>query len=263
MERMIRKRFVAIPVLAIAAHFVISNILYFSVEKLFLDILHISEEHFAKFSYLGELLIYVVLILLFFIIYSLLWKRDGNEINTEVNFNDSIISIIAGAGVSGVSYLWVVLAGQIPALQKSIDAMNVGNKNIAGGSMLGAFLIAVISAPIIEELLFRGIVFKAVRKISPAWAAILISSVLFGIYHMNIVQAVYAAFMGAVAGIIYEKKNNLLFPVLVHFANNLIAAVQGFAPQTIVEIINIISLIMVIPLGYIIYSLLRSKSLRD
>ena len=83
-------------------------------------------------------------------------------------------------------------------------------------------MIAVIAAPVVEEILFRGIVLRSMRKFTPTWAAILISSVLFGAYHLNIVQAVYATLMGIAAGILYEKKRNLLFPILVHFANNLI-----------------------------------------
>ena len=263
MEYAIKKRFIVIPILAVALHFLMSNILYFSVEKLFLDALHIPEEQFMKISYLGELLIYSVLIILFFTIYRLLWRKDSNELNTETNVKDSIISIGAGIGVSGVSLIWLMLAGQIPALQKSIEAMDAGTKNIGGGSVLGGFLIAVVSAPIIEEILFRGIIFKAIRKISPAWIAIAVSSVLFGIYHMNIVQAVYATFMGVVAGIIYEKKKNLIFPILVHFANNLIAFLQDAMPQALGEMINIIAIMMVIPLGYIIYRLLRYKELKE
>ena len=65
--------------------------------------------------------------------------------------------------------------------------------------------------------------------------------------------------MGIVAGIVYEKKKNLLFPILVHVANNLIAMVQGFVPSGVDEMINIFVLIMIIPLGYVIYRLLRHK----
>ena len=56
-------RFIAIPILAIAAHFLLSNILYFSVEKLFLNVLNIPEKQFTRLSYLGEILIYLVLTL--------------------------------------------------------------------------------------------------------------------------------------------------------------------------------------------------------
>ena len=56
-----KMRFIAIPVLAIAAHFLLSNLLYYFVERLFLDIFHIPVQQFMKYSYLGELLISTVL----------------------------------------------------------------------------------------------------------------------------------------------------------------------------------------------------------
>ena len=249
-----RTKFIAFPIFVIALHLVLSNILYYIAEKLVLDIFHIPKEQFAKFSYLGEAFVYAVLILVFFTIYKLVFSKDKEEAKLSLNPKYSIKCLVAGVGVSGVSLLWIMLAEQLPALKDSLNAMNMGNENIGGGSFLGAVVVAVIGAPLIEEIVFRGIVFRSLRRVSPPWVAILVSSVLFGLYHMNTVQIVYATFMGLVAGIIYEKSNNLLFPILVHVANNLVAAIQGFIPFESGDIImNVISLIMIIPMGYIIY----------
>lgn len=48
---------------------------------------------------------------------------------------------------------------------------------------------------------------------------------------MNLVQFVHTTFMGIVAAVIYEKSNNLMYPIFVHVANNLIGAVQSFIPS--------------------------------
>ena len=79
-----KKRYFAIPILAIALHFFLSNLLYFLVERLVLDVFHISPQQFMKYSYWGEILIYAVLILVFFTLYKLLWRKeispdDGGE----------------------------------------------------------------------------------------------------------------------------------------------------------------------------------------
>ena len=153
-----------------------------------------------------------------------------------------------------------MLAEQLPSLQKSVEAMNAGAENIAGGNAFGTFMIA---APVVEEILFRGIVLRSMRKFTPTWAAILISSVLFGVYHLNIVQAAYATLMGIAAGILYEKKRNLLFPILVHFANNLITMLQGFAPSEVNELISIFILIMIAPAGYVVCRSLRQGKRAD
>ena len=225
-----KKRYFAIPILAIALHFLLSNLLYFLVERLVLDIFHISPQQFMKHSYWGEILIYAVLILVFFTLYKLLWRKDISEPRTATNFKDVLGSLVVG---------------------------------FAGGNAFGTFMIAVIAAPVVEEILFRGIVLRSMRKFIPVWAAILISSVLFGVYHLNIVQAAYATFMGIAAGILYEKKKNLLFPILVHFANNLITMLQGFAPSEVNELISIFILIMIAPAGYVICRSLRQGKRAD
>ena len=260
---MMKKRYLAIPILAIALHFLLSNLLYFLVERLVLDIFHIPLQQFMKHSYWGEILIYAVLILVFFTLYKLLWRKDISEPRTATNFKDVLGSLVVGFGICGISGLWIMLAEQLPSLQKSVEAMNAGAENIAGGNAFGTFMIAVIAAPVVEEILFRGIVLRSMRKFTPAWAAILISSVLFGAYHLNIVQAAYATFMGIAAGILYEKKKNLLFPILVHFANNLITMLQGFAPSEVNELISIFILIMIAPAGYVVCRSLRQGKRAD
>ena len=262
-DRMMKKRYFAIPILAIALHFLLSNLLYFLVERLVLDVFHIPSQQFMKHSYWGEILIYAVLILVFFTLYNLLWRKDISEPRTATNFKDVLGSLVVGFGICGISGLWIMLAEQLPSLQKSVEAVNAGAENIAGGNAFGTFMIAVIAAPVVEEILFRGIVLRSMRKFTPAWAAILISSVLFGAYHLNIVQAAYATFMGIAAGILYEKKRNLLFPILVHFANNLITMLQGFAPSEVNELISIFILIMIAPAGYVVCRSLRQGKRAD
>ena len=262
-DRMMKKIYFAIPSLAIALHLLLSNLLYFLVERLVLDVFHISPQQFMNYSYWGEILIYAVLILVFFTLYKLLWRKEISEPRTATNFKDVLGSLVVGFGICGISGLWIMLAEQLPSLQKSVEAMNAGAENIAGGNAFGTFMIAVIAAPVVEEILFRGIVLRSMRKFSPAWAAILMSSVLFGVYHLNIVQAAYATLMGIAAGILYEKKRNLLFPILVHFANNLITMLQGFAPSEVNELISIFILIMIAPAGYVVCRSLRQGKRAD
>lgn len=79
--------------------------------------------------------------------------------------------------------------------------------------------------PIVEELLFRGGVFRVFRKwISFPWAMI-ISSVVFGAYHGNLVQFVYAGLCGVLLAYLYEKYHTILAPILSHAAMNIVAVI--------------------------------------
>lgn len=77
---------------------------------------------------------------------------------------------------------------------------------------------------------------------------------------MNMVQAVYASFMGIIAAIIYGKTNRLIYPVLVHAANNFIGVIQSMiSSETGIFVFNMITFVMVIPMCYTIWHLLKQN----
>lgn len=257
-------RFILLPILAIAVHYFMSGILLYGFYSFFINVLRITEEQFAGFSGLVEIFINIVLILIFFIVYRWVFKSDMDERSSIPSVKGTAMSLITGAGISGVSYLWIMLAKNIPAFQESLSAMEAANKSIEGGSGLELILTVVIIAPLVEELLFRGIVFRSMQKVFPVWISIMLSAIMFGAYHMNLAQAVYATFMGIVAGIIYHKTNRLKYPIIVHAANNFIGAMQSFIPSKAGSLmIDMFSLIMIIPMCYIIYHLLKKHTAKQ
>lgn len=78
----------------------------------------------------------------------------------------------------------------------------------------------VIISPFMEELIFRGIFFNRLRYELPFYAANLMQAVLFGIYHWDIIQGIYAFGIGLILGYLYEKTRTLCAPVLVHMMIN-------------------------------------------
>lgn len=253
-------QFILLPILAIAIHYFMSGVLLYGFYSFFINVLHITEEQFVCFSSLVEIFINIVLILIFFIVYRGVFKSHMDEMSSIPNIQVTAISLIVGTGISGVSYLWIILAQNIPTFQNSLSAMETVNKSIESGSGLELILTVVIVAPLIEELLFRGIVFRSMQKVFPVWVSIMLSTIMFGVYHMNLIQAVYATFMGIVAGIIYYKTNRLKYPIIVHAANNFIDAMQSFISSKAGSlIVDMFSLIMIISMWYTIYHLLKNN----
>lgn len=79
--------------------------------------------------------------------------------------------------------------------------------------------------PIVEEVIFRGLGFRLLRRWIPfAWAMI-ISAVAFGAYHGNLVQFVYAGLCGMLLAYVYEKYQTLLAPILSHAVMNIVAII--------------------------------------
>lgn len=82
----------------------------------------------------------------------------------------------------------------------------------------------LIEAPIIEELLFRGILLNGLLnkyKSNPK-KAIFYSAIMFGVVHLNIPQGINAFIAGLILGFIYYYTKSLKLTMFAHFINNLI-----------------------------------------
>ena len=90
------------------------------------------------------------------------------------------------------------------------------------------FITIAIAAPILEEWLFRGIILDGLLKRYSAKKAILLSSFLFGILHLNPWQFVGAFILGIFIGYIYFHTKNLGYCILIHFSNNFVATIALF-----------------------------------
>lgn len=75
-------------------------------------------------------------------------------------------------------------------------------------------------APLLEEILFRGLVQNALVKKLPAWAAILGASAIFGAVHMDYHAFPALMMMGAVFGTLYHKTGSLRVNIVAHMINN-------------------------------------------
>lgn len=90
------------------------------------------------------------------------------------------------------------------------------------GQPVGLMILVVgIIGPICEELMFRGIVFHRLKDWVKPQAAIVISALLFGIYHGNVVQFFYATCMGVMLAVIYDRTGTLWISIVAHIAANL------------------------------------------
>ena len=92
---------------------------------------------------------------------------------------------------------------------------------IYGSSIVLQLIAAGIVAPIVEEMIFRGLIYKRVKEISNIKIAAILSAVLFGVFHGNWVQAPYAIIIGLIAVFVYEKYKSIFAPILLHMAANI------------------------------------------
>ena len=84
------------------------------------------------------------------------------------------------------------------------------------------FVFILIEAPVLEELLFRGVLFGGLTKIMPIWPAILLSGLVFAVIHINAATLIPLWFLGAAFAWLYVRTGTLLAPMAVHFTFNAI-----------------------------------------
>ena len=91
------------------------------------------------------------------------------------------------------------------------------------------FIIQVLSiaiaGPVVEEMIFRGLVFRRMRDYSAPLPAVILSSVIFGAFHMNLTQGLFAFALGILLALIYERTGRLIYPIAGHMANNLFSVI--------------------------------------
>ncbi len=93
-------------------------------------------------------------------------------------------------------------------------------------SLTVQIISTVILAPIVEEIMFRGMILNRLMSAFPKWAAVLVSAIAFGALHMNWTQGIFAGLVGIVFGVVYVKTRSLWLCIFAHAANNLWATLM-------------------------------------
>lgn len=98
---------------------------------------------------------------------------------------------------------------------------------------VAGFITVCILAPVFEEILFRGILLRGLLQngTSPI-IAIILSSFLFGLAHLNPWQFLGAGFLGAIFGFVYYRTKSLWLVMFLHALNNMISFVMMIKYET-------------------------------
>lgn len=102
-------------------------------------------------------------------------------------------------------------------------------------NVLGALSISLFG-PILEEVMFRGAIQGYItRKTGKPVLAIIVASLIFGIFHINPIQVVYASLLGMIFGWIYYRTGSLLSVIVGHVLNNTMATLTMLTMSNVDE----------------------------
>lgn len=90
-------------------------------------------------------------------------------------------------------------------------------------NMAAMFFAIAIAAPVVEELLFRGLLQNALAKYVPIWGAIIFSSFLFALVHLQPYAIPALMSLSIAFGYLYHRTGSLRTNIILHMANNTFA----------------------------------------
>lgn len=225
-----------------------------SIIKLFNPYLRITEEGFIAnpiINQITEIFVGNISLLLPFAFLLFMHKAPTDKILPFKHFPSSItvpaLFIAMGASVIGAASsvtlsLFMSLFGYMPVMSDFAMPQNTV------AAALFVLNIAII-APISEEIVFRGVIMNILRRFGDCFA-LLISSLLFSLVHMNLVQIPNAFLMGLVIGYFTLCTGSLWTGICIHCLNNsLVLLVNGILELAPPELHNLITLIIYI--GYL------------
>ena len=102
---------------------------------------------------------------------------------------------------------------------------NETQEKLFNGKFLVQILGSCVFVPITEEILFRGLTYQRMKRMAGMQWGIVLSSLLFAIYHGNLIQMLYAFPMALFLCAVYEKCDSIKGPIAVHMAANLSAVI--------------------------------------
>jgi len=181
-------------------------------ETEFLEIIK-TEEYITKLNnYINSktLIIILITMLIFIPVFYRVYKKYRSKNTFKIK--NIFIPIVLGITIS---------------LAYNITLYNLNNifnfTNIFELSKL-SIIVQVISSgicgPILEELIFRGIVYNKLKIFNKKMTAIILTSVIFGIIHSNIINGIYAFGVSFILIYLYEKYKTLKAPILMHIFLN-------------------------------------------
>lgn len=135
----------------------------------------------------------------------------------------------AGWTIAAVAawYAFAVLYAAVLEPRGEQDTLDALGANESLGLLISSTLLVVLIAPFIEEIFFRGFVYRALRNRFGRWTAAAIVGALFGAIHYSgpdtLALLVPLAVLGAVFCLLYERTGSLYPAIALHIVNNAVA----------------------------------------
>lgn len=136
----------------------------------------------------------------------------------RLDWKEAVWLFVMGAALAQYAN---ILVGMLQIIFNITDYQDLMTK-ITDGKGIGMLILWMgIVAPIAEEMIFRWLIYLRLRDSMRVAGAAAISALIFGIYHGNVIQAVYAGILGAIFAWFLEMTGNIWSSVFLHAGANI------------------------------------------
>jgi len=144
----------------------------------------------------------------------------------KMGFWKIVLTVIIGSGICGVGMVIGTVVGELITLPFGVSA---SDNNSLGNLMMMSdpfwrILTVGILAPIFEELIFRKLLIDRVIKYGE-FCAIMMSGIMFGLFHGNFAQFFFATGLGMLFAFVYARTGKIWYTMLLHMVVNMTTSV--------------------------------------
>ena len=191
------------------------------------------------------------------LIYSAFLRGSGENLTKRCSFKrislkDTVLIIICGIGFSAFTLEIIQMVSD-----RFESYKDVSNTIIQGTNSFIGIACVVLLLPIFEEILFRGLIFNELRKRLNVIVSIIIQALIFGVFHGNLLQGLYAFILGlGLAAVYYWTKSlwsNIIFHVTFNFMGSMGSVILYSVMQKHMIIYGLISVIIIMTALITIY----------
>ena len=201
-------------------------VLVLAIQSVFSIVVSRIDPELWKLPWMSWLIVVVGFYLTAFPVFCILMKKVPNSPKGEaktLKIGKVISLFIIGMATL---YLFNFISVGINYLIGMLKGSAVVNPYAATVNASGVFytvLVTGIIAPIIEEVLFRGILLDKLRLYGEK-VAIWVTAIAFGLFHLNTSQSLYATALGVLLAYIAVKTNRIKYCIILHMAINIMGS---------------------------------------
>lgn len=166
-------------------------------------------------------IVYGLLTLLILFIFFKARKKNFRQEISMKSFAGKYILPLVLIGVFFNIFVSFVL-DLLPIPESILASYEKSTSNLVGGQVGVMITATVIAAPIIEEVIFRGLALSRLKCAMPVPGAVILSSVFFGLVHGQLLWMAYAFVLGIILAVIAHKTDSILASMCVHMSFNLV-----------------------------------------